>query len=340
MEKKLSPFKVAGVHAAPLFLDCEATAEKACALIAEAGAQGARLIVFPEAFLPGYPYWIWTHTPRDGAPLFCELFENAVEVPGSITERIGEAARKAGIYVVMGMTERAGGSLYNTLLYFDDQGQILGRHRKLQPTMAERIVWGRGDGSDLEVFDTAIGKIGGLICWEHTMDLARYALATEGEQIHIAAWPGISAVTNDPNAEIFNSVAEAACKHHAVAAQTFVISVFTPVDQLVIDKLGLADRPDMITTGGGWTSIIGPNGQFIIGPHTGPEEKLLYAEIDFTDIIRAKYACDSIGHYARPDVLQLKINRKKQTVVEPMDPAVAGKSTGEDLAMAADAESQ
>jgi len=320
MEQKLTKFKVAAVHASPIYLNREETTEKACRLIVQAGKEGAKLVAFPEAFIPGYPYWIWTHTPRDGAQFFFELFNNAVEIPSTTTNAIGNAAKKAGVHVVMGMTEVDGGTLYNTLLYFDDQGNILGKHRKLQPTLAERVVWGRGDGSDLEVFDTSIGKISGLICWEHTMDLTRYALATEGEQIHIAVWPGISAVTNDPNCEIFNSVAEAACKHHAVAAQTFVLSVFSPVAQDSIEILGLADRPDMITTGGGWTAIIGPNGQFINGPHTGTEEKIIYADIDLTDIIRAKYACDSIGHYARPDVFQFKINRRKQMIVENIYP--------------------
>ena len=243
--------KVCAAHVAPVWLDREATVEKACGLIAEAGRAGAELVVFPEVFIPGYPYWIWTKTTREGGPLFGELFNNAVEVPGAATDAIGKAAKQAGVLVVMGMTERDGGTLYNTLLYFDSQGRIIGRHRKLVPTMSERVVWGRGDGSDMEVFDTSVGRIAGLICWEHTMDLARYALIAEGEQIHCSVWPGISAVTNDPNYEIFDAVAECACRHHAVAAQAFVICVMTPVAQDSIDRLGFADRPDMMKVGGG-----------------------------------------------------------------------------------------
>ncbi|MCL2493586.1 MAG: hypothetical protein FWF33_06050, partial [Clostridiales bacterium] len=144
------------------------------------------------------------------------------------------------------------------------------------------------------------------------MDLSRYALISEGEQIHVSVWPGISAVTNDPNCEIFDAVAECACRHHAVAAQAFVICVMTPVGQDSIDKLGFADRPDMITAGGAWTAVIGPDGQIIEGPHRGSEEKLVIAEIDLGQIVFAKLSYDSAGHYARPDVFTLHINREKQ----------------------------
>lgn len=315
-ENKCLQYKVAAVHAAPVYLDLEKTTEKACRLIAEAGEKGAKLVAFPESFIPGYPYWIWTHTTREGGAFYFDFSKNAVEIPSDTTEKLCDAARKAGIFVVMGMTEKDGYTLYNTLLYINDNGQIIGKHRKLQPTMSERVVWGRGDGADLDVFDTEIGKLSGLICWEHTMDLARYALETEGEQIHISAWPGISSVTNDPNCEIFNAVAEVACRHHALVAQAFVISTFTPVDEYTVERLGLVGREEMITTGGGATSIFGPNGQFIAGPVTGADDQILYADIDLDQIIYCKMACDSIGHYARPDVLQLKINRKKQVIAE------------------------
>lgn len=311
--------KVAAVHASSVFLDLEGCTEKACDLIGQAGNEGAKLVVFPEAFIPGYPFWIWTHTPRKGAPLFYEFFKNSVEIPSKTTEQIGQAAKKAGVYVVMGLTEREGGTLYNTLLYFNDAGEIIGKHRKLQPTHVERTVWGRGDGRDLNVVDTSIGKLGGLICWEHTMDLVRYSMACLGEQIHIAAWPGISAVSHDPNSEIFDSVSEAAAKHHALSSQTFVINVQSCVDEETIQRLGLQDQPDMIRTGGGWTAIIGPNGQFIAGPHRD-EEKILYGDIDLDDAIYVKYACDSVGHYARPDIVRLTMDRQPQAIYEVNEP--------------------
>ena len=211
--------RVAAVHAASVFLDREACLSKACDLIAEAARGGARVIAFPEIFLPGYPYWIWTHTPPTGAPLFRELYLNSVEVPSAVTEALGAASREAGAYVAMGVSERDGGTLYNTLLYFDDQGALIGRHRKLQPTQAERMVWGRGDSRDMFVLTTPYGWLGGLICFEHTMDLARYALTAMGEQIHVACWPAISAVTHDPVSGIFDSISEAAAKHHALAGR-------------------------------------------------------------------------------------------------------------------------
>jgi aliphatic nitrilase len=307
-------FKAAGVMAAPVFLDRERTTEKACDLISEAGAQGAELIVFPEVYIPAYPYWAWLGTPTWGAPFFAELFKNSVEIPSPTTEAIGEAARKANAYVVMGVNEREGGTLYNSLIYFNRAGRVMGKHRKLQPTHVERTVWGRGDGSDLVVCDTDIGRIGGLICWEHTMDLVRYAMIALGEQIHAAVWPAVSSLTHNPHASFFNNVTEAAARHHALAGQVFVINVQSVVDDYLIEGLGMTDRPDMIRPGGGWSAIIGPDGQIIAGPVTD-KEATLFADINLEDIIYVKYACDSIGHYARPDVVSLLINREKQAVL-------------------------
>ncbi len=315
--------KAAVVHAASEFLDREKSTDKACRLIEEAGAQGAQLIAFPEAFIPGYPFWIWTHTPTRGAPLFAEYFANSVELDSDCVKRIGAAARKANAYVVMGVSERDGGTLYNTQLYFDDKGELIGRHRKLQPTHVERTVWGRGDGADVIVLDTAIGKLGGLICWEHTMDLARYALTSMGEQIHIAAWPGISALSHDPNSGFFNEVTSAAARHHALAGQTFVLNVQSCVNEQVIEKLGLQGQEDMIRTGGGWSAIIAPNGNFVAGPHT-ETEAILYGDLDMQQIVYIKYICDSAGHYARPDVLRLLTNFGAQPVVETVGEAASG----------------
>lgn len=309
-------FKAAAVMAAPVFLDREATTEKACALIAEAGSAGARLTVFPEVYVPGYPYWIWLTTPTLGAPHFLRLFKNAVEIDSPTVKKLGRAARAANTYLVMGISEREGGTLYNTLVYFNDRGEVIGRHRKLQPTHVERTIWGHGDGSDLRVFDTELGKISGLICWEHTMDLVRYALTAMGEQIHIAAWPGVSTLTHNPHSCIFNDVTDAAARHHALAGQTFVINVQSPIGADAIEQMGFQDKPDMIRPGGGWTAIIGPDGQILSGPLTD-KEGILYAEIDLEQIILCKYACDSAGHYARPDVLRLCADLRPQPVWEP-----------------------
>ena len=307
--------KVAAVHAASVYLDRDKTLEKAVGLIEEAAAEGAKLIAFPESFLPGFPFWISTHTPTEGAPLFQALVQNAVTIPSPALDVLSEAARAADAHVVMGTTERDGGTLYNTVLYFDNHGEIIGRHRKLQPTHVERTIWGRGDGNDLFVCDTPFGKLGGLTCWEHTMDLVRYSLACMGEQIHVAVWPAVSAVTHNPNSGLFDSVTEAAAKHHALSTQTFVINVQSRIDEDAIEKLGFTDRPDMMRTGGGWTAVIAPNGQIIAGPHTD-DEAIIYAELDMSMIMKAKYACDSVGHYARPDVVRLSINRSTHPIYE------------------------
>src|ERR671916_486548 len=189
----MSTFKIAAVQATPVFLDREATVSKARELIAEAGRNGARLVVFPEAFIPTYPDWVWRIPPgqhRVLADAYAELLEQSVEIPGPVTEDLSRAARQAGVYVAMGLNERntqaSNASLYNTLLYIGPEGELLGRHQKLVPTAPERMVWAQGDGSTLEVYDTTLGKLGGLICWENYMPLARYSLYAWGTQIYLA----------------------------------------------------------------------------------------------------------------------------------------------------------
>lgn len=317
MGDQLPTATVAAVHGAAEYLDREKTVDKVTNYIKQAGENDADLVVLPESFIPGYPYWIWTHTPTEGAPLFHEFFANAVEVPGEATDRIGQAASQAGTYAVIGVTERDGGTLHNTQVFFDDDGDIMGTHRKLQPTHAERTVWGKGDGSDLNVFETPFGTVGGLICWEHTMDLVRYAMTYLGEQIHIAAWPAISAIDHNPHSEIFNNVSEAAARHHALSAQSFVVNVQSCITEETIEKLGLEDS-EMASPGGGWSAIVGPDGQIQAGPHTDSED-IIYADIDLSEIVTTKYACDSVGHYARPDVVRLQMNRSRQPVAEEVE---------------------
>jgi aliphatic nitrilase len=312
MSEAFPQVKIAAVHSASRFLDLDASVEKACALIEEAGREGAGLVVFPETYLPGYPFWIWTHTPAQSAPLFAELFAQSVELPSDATRRIGEAARRAGAWVVMGLNERDGGTLYNTLAYFDDTGRLVARHRKLQPTNAERTIWGRGDGRDVFVLDTPFGRLGGLICFEHTMDLNRYSLTAMGEQIHVAAWPAISAMSADPNSSNFDNFSETACKYHAMAAQAFVVCVQSRIDEETIEYLGFTGQEDKIRVGGGYSAIIGPDAKFVAGPHRD-DEAILYGEVDLGIIPFAKFFCDSAGHYARPDIFSFGIDGRAQT---------------------------
>jgi nitrilase len=311
-QPKESSFTVAAVHAASEFLDLDASVDKACRLIEEAGAAGARLVVFPETFLPGYPFWIWTHTPAESAPLFAQLFEQSLELPSDATRRIDQAARRARTWVCIGANERAGGTLYNTLVWFDDGGRLVARHRKLQPTNVERTIWGRGDGRDVFVLDTPIGRLGGLICFEHTMDLNRYALTALGQQVHVAAWPGISAMTADPNSSNFDNFTETAIKYHAMAAQVYVICVQSRIDETAIERIGLSGQPEKVRVGGGLSAIVAPNATYVAGPHRD-DETVLYGEIDLGMIPFAKFFADSAGHYARPDVFSFGIDATAQT---------------------------
>lgn len=313
--------RVAAAQAAPVWLNREKTLEKAIALIEQAAAGGAKLVTFPEAWLPGYPWWIWLGTPAWGVPYFVELFSNGVEIPSATTQALCDAARKQDIYVVMGMDERAAGSLYCTQLFIDNHGNIIGRHRKLKPTHAERTIWGEGDGSDLFTLDTPFGKIGGLNCWEHLQPLTRYALYSLGEQIHAGAWPSFSLYTDF--APALGRVANAAVsRSYALEGQTFVIHTSATISQEMIDRLVDTDeRRSLIHAGGGYTEIFGPDGSTGAGPLDSSQEGLLFADLDMSLIAVAKMTGDPTGHYSRPDVTQLWLNRQPRPAVQTCLPS-------------------
>ncbi len=307
------PFKIAAVQATPVFLNREATVEKACALIAQAGGEGARLIVFPESFIPAYPDWVWVvPSGRDRilSGLYAELLANAVEIPSMATKRIGQAAMESGAYVVMGVTERdteaSGASLYNTLIYFSPKGEILGKHRKLVPTGGERIVWARGDGSTLRVFDTPLGKIGGLICWENYMPLARYSMYAWGTELYVAA-------TWDRGEPWLSTL-----RHIAKEGRVYVIGC-----SIVMRKENIPDRfehkklyaPDRDWINGGDSAIVNPHGEIIAGP-ASMKETILYAEVDPQLMRGPKWMLDVAGHYARPDVFELIVHREPRPMIQ------------------------
>ncbi len=302
MGDDLPRFIAAAVQAAPVFLDRDATIEKACGLIADAGVAGATLIVFPETWVPGYPFWHASSQVFSG-DTFAELWKNSVEIPSPATHRLGRAARDANAYVVIGINERdtvSRGTLYNTLLYLAPTGEVMHRHRKLIPTFTERTIWGFGDGSDLDVLETPLGRLGGLICWEHEMTLTKYALYAQGEQVHCATWP---AFTNQ------NSHIDFGMRQYAFEGGCFVVSSCGVV---TLGSLPASLGGDSIKANGG-TAIIGPNGEYIAGPIFDKEETL-YAEIDLERILREKHSHDVAGHYARPDVLQLVVNAARKPI--------------------------
>lgn len=296
-------YTVAAVQAAPVFLDRDACVEKAVRLIGEAGERGARLIVLPETWIPGYPFWTnavskWNYAPVKKA--YARLYRNAVDVPGPVTEELGRAAKRASAYVVVGVHERvATGTLYNTLVFLGPDGTLLGKRRKLVPTYHERMVWGMGDGSTLEVFDTAIGRLSGLICWEHYIPLARYALEAEGMQVAASVWPSAG--------ETFL----VAARHLAHEGRCFVVaaaSVMTRSDVPADFELRkeMEALTDPLAFGG--SAVIGPDGKFLAGP-VYEREEIVTADVDLDRILEEKQTLDVAGHYARPDVFRLLVDR-------------------------------
>ncbi len=311
-----SAFKVAAVQDAPVFLDRDATVAKACDWIARAAAEGAQLVVFPEAFVPAYPDWLWSVPARERAmlnELYAELLEQSIDVPGPATDVLGQAAQRAGVHVVIGVNERnaeaSGSTLYNTLLLFGPDGRLLGKHRKLVPTACERMVWAAGDGSTFQVFDTALGKIAGLICWENYMPLARYAAYAWGTQIYVAAtWD-----RGDPWL--------ATLRHIAREGRVFVIGCCQAIRRDDIpDRYDFKNRypQDREWINAGDSAIVGPDGRWITEP-LHEVQGLVMGEIDIREALGSRWMFDAAGHYARPDVFELTVNRGAHPMVRTIE---------------------
>jgi nitrilase len=305
MTKELPFIKAAVVQAAPVLFDCDGTVEKTCALIAEAAGQGAGLVLFPEAFIPAYPRGlsfgtvVGSREPK-GRELWRKYWENSVDVPGPAVKRLGNAAKKYKVYLGIGVIERErkGGTLYCTLLYFGPDGSLLGKHRKLKPTAAERIIWGECDGSTLTALETPIGTIGGLICWENYMPLARMSMYMQGVDIYLAP-------TADARETWISTMV-----HIALEGRCFVLGCnqFITKDMYPEDLPGIEDletQPQIMSSGG--SVIVSPLGKVLAGP-LRDKEGILYANLDMSEIVRGKMDFDVVGHYARPDVFQLTIN--------------------------------
>jgi nitrilase len=296
MEKAI----VAAVQAAPVFLDREATTEKACQLIKEAAANGARLITLPEGFIPTYPEWVWRTKPWNdrSTALYARLFDQAVEIPGPATHRLGEAAREAGAYLAVGVNERGGSTLYNTIVFLSPDGEVIGKHRKLMPTGPERLVWGFGDASTLTTFETPFGRVGALICWENYMPLARAAMYAQGIDIYLApTWD---------NGDVWVPT----LRHIAREGRVYVVGVNTcargsDVPPGTPEREIWGGEEDWLSRGN--TTIVSHDGTVLGGPLTG-EEGILYAEIDSGDARMHRFEFDPVGHYSRPDVFQLRVS--------------------------------
>lgn len=305
--------KVAIVQASPVHLNLKASIDKAIEYIAEAASQDAKLIAFGETWLPGYPAWLdycpnaalWNHEPTK--EVFAELRRNSLVVGSEEFERLSKAAKDFSVTIVIGVNERvtkgAGqGTLYNSILTFGTNGQLLNHHRKLVPTYTERLVWGQGNAEGLKAVESDGVSIGSLVCWEHWMPLTRQALHISGEQIHVAMWPNV------------HEMLQIASRHYAFEGRTFVLAAGSlmkvsdvPKELSVIDEL--QDKPEHLLLRGG-SAIIAPDGKYIVEP-VFDEEKILTADLDLRMIDKEMMALDVAGHYSRPDVFEFEVKRRK-----------------------------
>lgn len=313
--------KVAAVQAAPVFLDTNATVEKVCALIAEAAGQGAQLIAFPEVFVAGYPYWNWIMNPVEGSPWFDKLCRSAIEIPGPEIQRIAQEAGRHGVHVVVGVNERnpAGiSTLYNTLVFIGPDGKLLGRHRKLVPTWAEKLTWANGDGSSLRVYDTAIGPLGGLACGENTNTLARFSLLAQGELLHVASY--ISLPVAPPDYDMAEAIKVRAMAHCFEGKVFTVISCSTVSDEIIAAFADTHPQAEQMLKrkNSAYSGVIGPDGREVCKPLID-DEGIVYADVDLSRCIQPRQMHDITGHYNRFDVFDLRVNRQPQQAAQFSD---------------------
>ncbi|MBM7345020.1 Nit6803 family nitrilase [Pantoea coffeiphila] len=305
--------RAAAAQIAPDLYEASKTLAKVLEAIDKAAEQGAEIIVFPETFVPYYPYFSFITPAMTAGAEHLKLYEQAVVVPGPITYAVGERARVRKMVVVLGVNERDRGTLYNTQLVFDASGELVLKRRKITPTYHERMIWGQGDGAGLKVVETAVGRVGALACWEHYNPLARYSLMTQHEEIHCSQFPG-SLV-----GPIFAEQMDVTIRHHALESGCFVINATGWLTEAQIGELTADPALQKGLRGGCNTAIISPEGRHLVPPLT-EGEGILVADLDMALITKRKRMMDSVGHYARPELLSLVLNNTPARYVIPHSP--------------------